>query len=88
MRYIRKGGGTCSDWVIGISKEPRIRLFNGHGVHERGDLWIYRTAQTYEAARDIESYFVNSLGTEGGIGEGGQDSHHVYAYKKSPHTAP
>jgi hypothetical protein len=86
--YIEKGRGAYADWYVGISKDPRGRLFNGHGVHEKGDLWIYSQAETAAAAQSVESYFVNTLGTDGGTGGGDKESEYVYAYKKNAHTDP
>jgi hypothetical protein len=86
--HIAKGGGGCSAWYVGIAKDPRDRLFNGHGVQQKGDWWIYRQAQSSDAARSVESHFVGSLGTDGGTGGGDPDSRFVYAYKKNAHTRP
>ena len=86
--HIEKGGGTYSTWYVGISKDARDRLFNGHGVAEKGDWWIYRQAETAAAARAVESHFVNTLGTDGGGGGGDSQSDHVYAYQKNAHTDP
>ncbi|MFQ5903596.1 MAG: hypothetical protein ACE5JO_07895 [Candidatus Binatia bacterium] len=87
-KYIQQGGGTYSAWYVGISQKARDRLFNGHGVHEKGDWWIYRQAYTSKAARNVERYFVNTLGADGGTGGGDEDADYVYAYKKSSHTDP
>ena len=86
--HIAKGGGGFGAWYVGIAKDPRDRLFNGHGVQEKGDWWIYRQAESSDAARSVESRFVNALGTAGGTGGGDPDSTFVYAYKKSAHTTP
>lgn len=86
--YIQKGGGGYRAWYVGISKDARDRLFNGHGVRENGDWWIYRTASSSTVAREIEHYFVNILGTDGGTGGGAEMADMVYAYKKAAHTNP
>ena len=86
--YIQQGGGGHSAWYVGIAKDPRDRLFNGHGVQEKGDWWIFRQAESSGAARSVESHFVNALGTDGGTGGGLPDSTFVYAYKKTAHTTP
>ncbi len=85
--YMQEHGGDYSDWYVGISKDTNDRLFNGHGVREKG-VWIYRTAESSQTARDIEDYFVNTLGTDGGTGGGDETSNMVYAYKKAIHTNP
>jgi len=86
--YIRNNGSVYSSWYVGIAKDPRDRLFNGHNVHQNGDAWIYREAESSQVARDVENYFINTLGTDGGPGGGDWQSNNVYAYKKNSHTDP
>jgi len=86
--YIRKCGGSYPNWYVGISKDAKHRLFDEHGVDEQDDRWIYSRAYSSQAARNVESYFVNELGTDGGTGGGDEDADYVYAYKKSAHTNP
>lgn len=86
--YIAKGTGDLSDWYVGVSKDPRDRLFNGHGVPEEGYGWIYRQAFSSGAARNVEDYFINVLGADGDVGGGDEDADCVYAYKKNAHTNP
>jgi hypothetical protein len=86
--YMEKGGGNYRAWYVGVSNDGRDRLFNGHRVRENGDWWIYRQATSSQAARDVEDYFVNTLGTDGGLGGGDYTADKVYAYKKAAHTNP
>ena len=86
--YIEGNGGKYSSWYVGIADNPRERLFDGHGVKEEGDLWIYRTAESSTEARRIEKYFVEQLGTDGGTGGGDEKTKAVYAYLKNSHTSP
>jgi len=86
--YIDQVGGAYSSWYVGISENPRERLFNDHGVIEKTDRWIFRTASSSQIARSIEAYFVDTLGTDGGKGGGDEDARSVYAYKKNSHTTP
>jgi hypothetical protein len=86
--YMVKHGGSHGDWYVGVSKDPRGRVFNEHGVLEKGNWWIYRQAYSSSTARNIEDYFVNTLGTDGGVGGGDKDADYVYAYKKSANTNP
>lgn len=86
--YMHNCGGAYSSWYVGISEDPKDRLFNGHNVDKESDYWIYRTATSSEAARRIEQYFVEILGTDGGAGGGDEDAKAVYAYKKNSHTNP
>lgn len=85
--YMQKGGGSNSDWYVGVTVDPKSRLFSDHGVEENGDLWIHEPADSEAAARNVEAYFVNTLGTDGGTG-GGTNPKSVYAYKKNAHTNP
>lgn len=86
--HIDRKGGPYSSWYVGIAEDARDRLFDGHGVDDKNDLWIFDTASSADAARRIEDYFVNELGTDGGTGGGGKDTDKVYAYKKKSHTSP
>lgn len=86
--YMQEGGGKYSAWYVGIASDARDRLFNDHKVKENGDLWIYRRTNFSGVAREIQEYFVNSLGTDGGSGRGVVLTDTVYAYKKAPHTNP
>jgi len=86
--HISKGGGGYRAWYMGISSDAKDRLINGHKIREKDDWWIFRTANSSQAAREIEDYFVNTLGTDGGPGGGDEAANQVYAYKKAPHTDP
>ncbi len=88
QNYIDKRGGSYPSWYVGISGEPEDRLFKDHGVVQESATWVYATAQTSNAARRIERYFVDTLGTDGGPGGGDGDTRAVYAYKKQAHTDP
>lgn len=86
--HIRKGGGGYSAWYVGISQDARDRLFNAHNVKEKGDWWIHRQCSSAGVAREIEAYYINTLGTDGGTGGGDETADMVYAYKKAVHTNP
>jgi len=83
--HIAKSGVGYNAWYTGISKNPRDRLFDDHGVRE---WYIYRQAFSSNAARNVEDYFVNTLGTDGDVGGGDENADCVYAYKKTTHTNP
>lgn len=84
--HIKSRGGAYSDWYVGIATAPRERLFNDHNVDEQNGRWIYRACESSAAAREIEDYFVNTLGTDGGLGGGDELTKSVYAYKKTSYT--
>ena len=69
-----------------LSASPRNRLFDDHNVRENGDAWIFREATSSAVAREVETYFINMKGTQGGPGGGDANSRSVYAYKIKPHT--
>ena len=85
--HIQQSSGSYRDWYVGIAKNPHDRLFEEHNVHENGDAWIYKKAESSQSARKVESYFLN-LGTDGGSGGGDWQTDSVYAYKKNGHTLP
>lgn len=84
--YVVKYGGRYQDWYIGITSDPRDRLFNDHHVDEDNDAWIFRRASTADVAREIEDHFIGEHGMQGGTGGGDESSDHVYSYKIKPHT--
>ena len=86
--HIEDSGGGYSAWYVGVSKDARDRLFNQHGVKEKGDSWIYRAASSSKIAREVEAHLVDKLGTDGGSGGGDETATMVYAYKKARHTDP
>ena len=86
--HIKDSGGGYPAWYVGIASDARDRLFSDHKVKEEGDSWIFRQASFSAVAREIQDYFVNTLGTGGGAGRGVVFTDMVYAYKKAPHTDP
>ena len=86
--YIGKNGGVHREWYVGIASDPKQRLFTEHGVHENGDAWVYDWAPDSDAARRVEQYFIQTLGTAGGPGGGDSTTRSVYAYKRNSHTKP
>jgi len=86
--YIDQNGGDYPSWYVGIAANPKDRLIKDHNVDIDNDNWIFSTAESAEAARIIEQYFIEILKTDGGPGGGDENTRSVYAYKKSPHTDP
>lgn len=83
--YIKAYGGVCADWYVGVASDPESRLFDDHGVSREG-FWIYRECENSDVAREIEEYFINVVGTDGGSGGGDNTTKYVYAYKKTIST--
>jgi hypothetical protein len=86
--HIKTRGGLPGEWYVGISGNPERRLSVNHKVDLEKDKWIYIPVNSDLEAREIEEYFVNRIGTDGGRGGGDNGARKVYAYKKAPHTEP
>ena len=84
--YVRFHGGNFSGWYVGISANPRTRLFDDHRVRARSDKWIFRAARDAVSARAVEGCCIRTMSTQGGAGGGDCDSRFVYAYKIGMHT--
>lgn len=88
MDYMNKhcpNGTPYSKLYIGIAKDAKDRLFNGHGVDKDKDPWIYDTASSAAIAREIEKHFLDK-GFDGGPGGGDDDTKMVYCFLQSSHT--
>lgn len=83
--YIDQAGGEYSSWYVGIAADPEKRLYEDHNVDENG-LWIWREAENSNIAREIEEYFIETLGTDGSTGGGDYTTKFVYTYKKTTYT--
>ena len=85
LEFIYREGGDPETWHIGVTKDPRQRLFDEHQVHYQNDAWIYRVATSEGEALQVQAYF-----SEFGLAEGEEEwqpgSCAVYAYRK--HAEP
>ena len=79
--YIKKEGSTYHNWYVGIARVPRTRLFNDHNVSEQNGWWIFCEAFSDDSAREVESFFLEQKGTQGGPGGGDKDTRFIYAYR-------
>ncbi len=86
--YMEQVGSAHSNWYVGIASDARHRLFSDHNVREGDDRWIFRPCTSSAVAREVEVYFVNTLGTDGGTGGGDATTDKVYAYLKTSLTNP
>ena len=86
--HIKKFGGIYNSWYVGISDDPKRRLFQEHLIIEDKDIWIWTRCQSSLSARLVEDYFVNRLVTDGGVGGGDGNSTYVYAYRKTSTSRP
>ncbi len=79
--HINKEGSGYSRWYVGIAADPKQRLFSDHNVSKENAWWIYREAFTDDDAREVEKFFLEQKGTQGGPGGGDKDTRFVYAYR-------
>lgn len=86
--HIQKSKASYSNWYVGISEDAKKRMFQDHNVNEKNAWWIWKLTSSSDVAREIEDHFVNTLGTDGGLGGGDEYSDQVYAYKKGSYTNP
>jgi hypothetical protein len=87
LEFIRMEGGHLATWCIGVSNEPKQRLFDEHQVHYQDDAWIYRTTASESEALNVQSYFLE-YGLDGRKGGRRADYRMVYAYRKGISTKP
>lgn len=84
--HVAKCQDAPSSWYAGITDDPEGRLFSDHNVDKANGAWIYRGADTEEAARAAEVRLLNG-GFDGGTGGGnGGDTRYVYAFRKTHNT--
>src|SRR4030042_4013306 len=87
MSYINQfTNQEYSDWYVGITSNPRKRLFQDHNVAENGGAWIYSPADSSEIARSVENYIINNYKTDGDIGGGEENAIYVYSFLKTMYT--
>lgn len=84
--HIKKEGSSYNNWYVGIAKDPNDRLFNDHNVQKENAWWIFRNALSDTIAREIETFFLEKKGTQGGSGGGSKDTCFVYAYRITNNT--
>ncbi len=86
--HIASRGGAYSEWYTGIAEDAKKRL-DEHGLNRKeGDKWAHREATSSDTAREIETYFTETLGIDGDSGGGTDASKFVYIYKKNINTNP
>lgn len=87
--HILISGGDYSDWYVGTSRNTAKKTLKGHNVEENGGGWICKRLVSTQVAKDVVTYFIDLLGTDGAINRTEFDvGTMVYAYKKSHKTTP
>jgi hypothetical protein len=86
MRLIRASGDNPKNVYVGITDDLGRRLSEHklRGTDEVATL----DAGSLEAAKAVEDYFVNQVGTSGGSGGENENTRFVYAYIRQLHTNP
>ena len=79
VAYMNQHRYAFINWYVGIATDARNRLFVDHSVSEHDGAWIYRTASSDTAARNVEQALLK-LGCKGGGGGGSISTTQVYAY--------
>jgi hypothetical protein len=87
LEFIQREGGHARMWYVGVTDDPRRRLFDEHQTHYQDDAWVYRMAASENDASRVEEYFL-AYGLDGGRGRRRPDTSTVYAYRKSVRTEP
>ena len=89
LAYIKEFGGNFEDWYIGIAADPKLEMFDRHGVDKEQDIWLYKQALTFTACKTVQKYFLQTQAIDGELLEiGNDDTDCVYLYKKSTRTKP
>jgi len=78
-------GGSYATWYVGVTSDPRDRLFKDHNVDEKNDAWIFIDCGAEVTARRVEVCFLDK-GLMGGPGGGDYTTKFVYAYNINDHT--
>lgn len=73
------GKSYYNEFYVGITNDPKRRLFEEHGVSKEDSWWIYVKADNAEIARNVEKHYLNE-GMRGNDGGGNEDSCYVYCY--------
>lgn len=82
--YIQSRDGDYSNWCVGIGQNVQDIFRNRHKV--KGDWWMYKYVHSFQAAKEVKDYFVNTLGADGDTKDADDTANIVYVYKKLVHT--
>ena len=70
---------------IGITKDPKRRLFYEHKITNERHWWIHIKAACADTARAVERHFIGR-GMYGGTGGGDDETIYVYCFVKKQDT--
>ncbi len=83
----QSGKRYYSDFYIGTTNDIEQRMFKEHNVPKDNAWWIYRTAETADIAKKVETYFLEQGMRGDKKDENETTSNIVYCYAVSPTTA-
>lgn len=87
-RFMDKYHYPYDKWFVVISEDPKIQLSQVHGVLPGHGACTHRPTPSAEVARIIVGQFIEKIGTDGSLDNGGEDARFIYAYKKTKNTKP
>ena len=70
---------------IGITKDPKRRLFDEHRITDEGYWWIHSEAEDADTARAVELHLLR-MGMKGGQGGGDNETKFVYCFVEKQHS--
>ena len=86
--HIHKNGGEFDEWYVGMTENPKVRLFRQHKLREKGDGWICRRTYDGGQAFEVVEYFRTVRQLTSMKATQSEDAVYVYAYRMKEHTSP
>lgn len=86
ISFINEYGHIPSKWYVGITSDPKRRLFIEHQVSPTSGIFKYADASTVDNARLIEKFLIDKMKIKGGSGGGDSTTTWVYVYMITPLT--
>jgi hypothetical protein len=87
QKYVNHCGGQYPSWFLGVTDNPKDKLFNEHCVDMKKDHWLFAFAMNPDSAKQILARF-KELGAEVNDNALSPRARAVYAFKKSWRTNP
>lgn len=79
LHYLKSVNLPFSSWYIGIATSPTSKLFYEHDVSVNSH-WIYRHAESDQAAMEIADYLRDNYGLQGRNCHTDRTTRYVYAF--------
>lgn len=88
IAHMENRRGRFDEWYVGVSRDAGRKLFSWHSVHKVGDDWIFLTATSAQAARQIRDHMQSKLDMQGDADEPESGAVMVYAFRMTSRTRP